>query len=308
MPHRLAARLQVKHLRLIAAITDQRQLSLAAAALAITQPAASRMLAEIEGLTGTPLFERHPRGMTLTTVGEGLARHARNILDEVAEAADEVEKLRLGHGGVVQIGAVTGAAVGYVVPAIRRLKSVAPEVELHVQVSTSDDLIKGLMSMHHDMVLGRLPPGARLGDFNVQRALGERVRIVTNAANPFAGRAEVSRGELSGSEWVMQGPGAPIRQAIDEAFLDLAVAAPRNVTNTASLLVTLALLREREVVTPVSQEVASLLTGTHSNLVELTIREDIRVAPYSLVTLKTRRLSPAAARCRDLLSEVLRQE
>ena len=65
----LASRLTLKHLRLIAAVAEHRQLSLAAHALTLTQPAASRLLAEIEVLVGAPLFERHPRGNGADTDG-----------------------------------------------------------------------------------------------------------------------------------------------------------------------------------------------------------------------------------------------
>ena len=142
----LASLLMMKHLRLIAAIAEHRQLSIAADALSITQPAASRTLAEAEARVGAALFERHPKGMTLTDVGESLARRARNILDELNDASDEVERLRLGSGGVVLIGAVTGAAVGYVAPAVRQMKSLAPNVDLHIEVGSSDALMAGLLA------------------------------------------------------------------------------------------------------------------------------------------------------------------
>ena len=307
MPNRsnLAARLQLRHLRLIDAVAAHRQLSLAAQALALTQPAASRTLAEVESLVGTALFDRHPRGMTLTPVGEGLARHARNILDELAHAAEAVEKLRQGTGGVVRIGAVTGAAVGYVVPAIRLLKLTAPDVELHIDVANSAVLLTGLEAMRYDMVLGRLRADADPAAFTIRRARGERVHILAHRDHRCAGRARLDLAELATSDWVIQGPGAPIRRAIEEAFLDIGAPLPRRVTNTASLLMTLSLLRNPEVVTPISQEVADLLTSSQPDLRALNVTEPINVAPYSLITLKARRLSPAAMRCHDLLSDIL---
>ena len=110
MTVQLANRLMMKHLRLIVAVAEHTQLTIAAQALGMTQPAASRMLAEAVAQVGAPLFERNARGMVLTDVGEALARRARNVLDEIADAAEEVERLRTGRGGLVRIGAVTGAA------------------------------------------------------------------------------------------------------------------------------------------------------------------------------------------------------
>jgi DNA-binding transcriptional LysR family regulator len=305
MSRTLAASLHLKHLRLIAAIAEHRQVSIAAEILSITQPAASRTLAEAEARIGTPLFERHPKGMILTDAGESLARRARNILDELNDAADEVERLRLGRGGVVRIGAVTGAAVGYVVPAIRALKAEAAEAEVHVEVATSEELIAGLLSLRHDMVLGRVPLRTTPDGLSLRPARGERVRIIAHASNPLARRPGVTLADLVEAEWVMQGSGAPIRRAVEEAFLAQGAALPRNITNTASLLMALALLQSPDVVTPVSHEVGQLLTAGRSDLVVLDITEPILVAPYSLVTLRDRRLSPVAARCRDLLAALV---
>ena len=314
----LADRLHLKHLRLIAAVARHGQLSLAAHALCLTQPAASRALTDIEALIGAPLFDRHPKGMTPTALGEGLARRARSILDDLSDAVEEVEQLRHGRGGVVRIGAVTGAAVGTVVPAIRRLKALAPQVELHVEVAISDDLIADLTALRFDMVLARLPATARPGDFDLLRGQGEQVRIVAHAANPLAGATTLAA--LSDAHWVMQGPGSPIRRAVEQGFAAQNARPPGNVTNTASLLMALALLRSPDpagpqtvtpdtitpdTVTPVSAEVAGLLTGMHGDLVILPLAQVISVAPYALITLHGRRLTPAAARCHALLAEAL---
>ena len=301
----IASQLHLKHLRLIAAIAEHRQVSLAADALGMTQPAASRTLAEAEARVGVPLFERHPKGMLPTNAGEGLARRARNILDELTDAPDEVERLRLGRGGIVRIGTVTGAAVGYVVPAIRALKEQSPEAEVHVDVANSEELISGLLALRHDMILGRVPMRMAPAGLSMQRARGERVQIVASAGHAAAARDAVSLADLVGAEWVMQGPGAPIRRAVEDAFLNLGAPLPRNVTNTASLLMALAQLRNPVVVTPVNQEVAHLLTAGRSDLVILPVQEPVLVAPYSLITLRDRRLSPVAVRCHDLLSSLV---
>ena len=62
----LSRRLKPNHLKLIDEIAKKQKLQLAAEALSISQPAASRMLADIETNMGTPLFVRHPRWMELT--------------------------------------------------------------------------------------------------------------------------------------------------------------------------------------------------------------------------------------------------
>lgn len=301
----LETRLSLKHLRLIASIAELRQISLAAAGLAITQPAASRMLAEAEAHIGAPLFDRHPKGMALTPIGESLARRARNILDELSDATTEVSRLRLGQGGIVRIGAVTGAAVGYIAPAIHHLRTTAPDIEVHIDVASSDALMTGLLALRYDMVLGRVPSTAPIAALSLHRARGEQVRILSHATHPLAGQESIGLADLVTQDWVMPGTGAPIRRAVEEGFAAQGCPLPRSITNTASLVMVLALLQTPGTVTPVSHEVATLLTAGHQGLAILPLHPAIHVAPYSLIILRDRRLSPAATRCHQVLADLV---
>ena len=307
MPLKLAQRLTVKHLRLIVAIADRGQLSLAAQALRLTQPAASRTLGEIELLCGDPLFERHARGMTLTPTGELIARRARNALEEIEEAAEEVGRHRSGRGGTVRIGAVTGGAVGYVVPVIRALRAIAPDAEVHVEVGMSRALIADLEALRLDFVLARLPSEADPAAFAAVPASEEQVDLLAGADSPFASRRSVRLTELLNLNWVMQARGAPIRMAIEAAILAAGARLPARVTNTSSLLVTLAMLDAPDTVAPVSREVADLLVGVgpRAGLVRLRLAERIVVAPYLLISTRGRRLSPLAQRFHDMVAEML---
>jgi DNA-binding transcriptional LysR family regulator len=308
MPEKLAQRLTVKHLRLIAAIAEHRQLSLAAQVLALTQPAASRTLGEIEALCGDALFERHPRGMTLTPTGELMARRARNVLEEIAEAAEEVARHRAGRGGTVRIGAVTGGAIGYIVPVVRALKALAPDAEVHVEVGMSRELIRDLRALQLDFVLARIPPDIDAREFDVVRASEERIDLLVGAGHPLAGSRSVRLTELLDFDWVMQARGAPIRMAIEDAIVSAGARLPQRVTNTSSLLVTIAMLAAPDTVAPVSREVADLLVGAgpRPGILVLPLAERIVVAPYLLLSTRGRRLSPVAQRCHEMVAEMLR--
>lgn len=307
MTRHLTQRLTVKHLRLIAAIAEHRQLSLAAQALALTQPAASRSLSEVEQLCGAAVFERHPRGMTLTPMGELLARRARNVLEELADAGREVAAYKSGSGGLVRIGAVTGAAIGYVVPVVQHLRATTPEAEIHVEVGMSRELVRDLLALRLDFVLARIPPEVDARQFEVVRASGEEVDVIVGAGHPCAHRAAVRLAELLAFDWVMQSSGAPIRVAVEEALLCQETQLPSRITNTSSLLVTIAMLTSSHAVAPVSREVAELLSGLSSkpSIVPVQLQDRIVVSSYSLLALRNRRLSPIAERCRTILSEAL---
>ncbi len=303
----LVQRLTIRHLRLIDAVAERRQLSLAAQALTLTQPAASRSLAEIEELCGVALFERHPRGMTPTPTGDLLARCARNVIDEIDGAAEQLERYRSGRGGTVRVGAVTGAAIGCVVPALRRLKQVAPQAEVHVQVAASRELVRDLTTLRLDFALARIPPETDPAPLETVRARGEEVAIVAGSGHPCAGRDSLGLADLLDYDWVMQDAGAPIRMAVEEALLAQRARLPGHVTNTSSLLVTIAMITGSHAVAPVSREVARLLTSAvgPGQVTELPVRESISVAPWSMLALRGRRLSPAAQIFGEILTDHL---
>jgi molybdate transport repressor ModE-like protein len=101
------SRLKLPHLRLIAAIEDTGMVSAAAQALNMSQPAASRMIGEMETLMEAQLCERLSRGVRLTPLGQALARQARSVLLQLAQAEQEFDDLRAGRRGVVSLGAAT---------------------------------------------------------------------------------------------------------------------------------------------------------------------------------------------------------
>ncbi|SMC44893.1 LysR family transcriptional regulator [Rhizobium sp. RU36D] len=303
MSDRIATRLLPKHFSLIRAVEETRQLSLAANVLSISQPAASRMLSEIERLIEAPVFVRTPKGMEPTPVGSALARRAKNLLEEIREAAREVDAIKRGLTGTVRVGAVTGGAVGYIVPAIQALKAEAETADIHVDVTASGTLISDLLAGHHDFVLGRVPSGVDARQFSITGALEEEVDLLVHQRHPLADAVHLKIADLVHFPWVMQAPGAPMRQALENTFILQSAPIPSNIVNTTSLLVMIATLASSNAIAPMSREVADLLCRYTSGtgLCRLDISAPVSVVPYHLIMLKGKRLTPVAARLHELV-------
>ncbi len=99
--------LSLRHMRMIVALDDHGRVSAAAQVMNISQPAASRIIAEMESALEVKLAERLPRGIQLTPYCKALAKRARSILLEMREADREISELKAGKGGSVFLGAVT---------------------------------------------------------------------------------------------------------------------------------------------------------------------------------------------------------
>ena len=102
----------------------------------------------------------------------------------------------------------------------------------------------------------------------------------------------------------MQAPGAPVRQALESVFIAQGAPIPSNIVNTTSLLVMIAMLAASNAIAPMSRELSELLcrhtTGT--GVTRLDVRQEISVAPYHLISIAGKRMSPIATRMRDLVA------
>src|SRR5580704_883228 len=87
---RLTSRLKTRQMVLLLCLYEQRSVLRAAKSAGMTQPAASKMLGELEDRLGVKLFERYARGVEATWYGEILVRHARAALVEIERAHEEI--------------------------------------------------------------------------------------------------------------------------------------------------------------------------------------------------------------------------
>lgn len=307
----LRAGLKLNHLRMIVAIEDSGQISAAAEVLNISQPAASRMLSEMESITKTSLYERVARGVVLTTFGAALARRARKILLELREASREIGELKSGKGGSVFIGAVTAPAMSLVVPAINKVRKAYPGIEVNIQVETSNVLARELLAARHDFIIGRIPDDLNPRLFEVTEIGIERACLIVHSHHPLLKKKTSSLSDLRDYDWVFQPPGTPLRRTIEDIFLSHGVALPENIVNTSSLLLTCAIICETDAIAPVAVDVAQFLAGKSSKASDvrmLPIDFEINLKPYSMITARERALPPSARLLYDIILEESRKQ
>jgi DNA-binding transcriptional LysR family regulator len=298
--------LKLSHMRLIVVLDDHAKVSAAAQVLNISQPAASRMIAEMEDILGVKLCERMPRGIALTPAGQALARRARTVLLEMREADREISDLKSGKGGRVFLGAVTAPAIELAVPAIRLIRERYPRIEINIEVEPSNVLARELLASRHDFILARIPDDLNPRLFESRMIGVEKACLIVRRGHPLLARQAVPIGSLAAYDWVFQPSGTLLRRTIEALFLARNAALPERVLNTSSLLLTLVMVAQSDAIAPVSVEVATFIKGEEglAGAIEmLPIDFEITVQPYSLITVRNRALSPAA---RMLYSEIER--
>ena len=296
--------LKLGHMRMIVALEDGGQVSTAAQLLNVSQPAASRMIAEIEALLQVPICERRPRGIVLTTYGKALARRARSIMLELREADREIAALRTGRGGTVFLGTVTAPSIELAVPAIKRLRRRFPAIEINIQVDTSAVLANELLASRHDFIIARIPDDLNPRLF-ASRMIGiEKACLIVRRGHPLMASAVVGMEDLTGYDWVFQPSGSLLRRTMEQIFLSRGIALPERILNTASSFLTLVMVAQTDAIAPIALEVARFVTdadGLAGSIDVLPIDFEINVQPYSLITSRNRALSPAAQMLYDFI-------
>ncbi|MEZ5797331.1 MAG: LysR family transcriptional regulator [Paracoccaceae bacterium] len=304
-PDPLQARgLKLSHLRLMAALLDTGQIGQAAEALGITQPAASRLLAEVERITGQPVHRRTGRGMALTEVGTALARRAQRVQLELHDAARDLSEIGAGTSGHIRIGSVTGPALDLVLPALRALRLTQPQITAEVIVATSDILTEQLLSGRLDFAIARRPAGEGRSRIDEIRLAPEPVALIARRNHPLDRKAALGPADLLVHDWVMPGRDSILTRTVMERLARLGLPEPPQRLSTASFLLTLALIRQSNAIAPLATAVVEAFTrDADAPYIRLPIDLGIEVEPFGLLTRSGTALPPAALRLARLIRD-----
>lgn len=288
--------LKLGHLQLIAELAETGQLGLSALRLGIAQPAASRMLAEMERIAGQALCLRTGRGMVLTPAGQALAARAARIRLEMRDAAREMEEHARGAFGQVRIGAVTAPALEIVLPVLRTFRLTHPGVTVDVAVAPSDTLNAQLLDGQIDFALGRLPATPAESALLEMDEMGdEPVSLLVRRDHALLGGPIQNPARLLEFDWVIPGGDSPLGQAVLARLAHLGLPPPPRRLSTASFLLTLALIQQSNAIAPLSRAVIDQFArGPDAPYAELPVDLGIVVAPYGLLRRKGAILPPAA--------------
>jgi DNA-binding transcriptional LysR family regulator len=292
--------LKTRHLVLLVELGRHGSILHAAEAAHLTQPAASKLLGELEHVLGLPLFERLPRGVQATRYGEVMIRRAGAALAEMDAAYQELMELQSGLSGHVGVGTVLTPSTGLVPEAVRHLKADHARVQVSITVDTSKPLIRKLRAGELDMVIGRILDTESAAELNFEPLTDEPHSLIARAGHPLADRLDLTLADLATEGWILPPAGSILRDRLTAMFLSKGLGQPLEVIETLALPVITQLLQDSNLVVALPEELvqAYLDAGV---LVVLPIELGIRMDVYGIVTRKQHRLSPGAQAMLDSL-------
>jgi LysR family transcriptional regulator, hydrogen peroxide-inducible genes activator len=151
------ANLTLKQLRYFEALVRHGHFGRAADACAISQPAMSVQIRELEETLGTELFERGARQVRLTSFGEEFAMRVRNILRSVDELGDLARASHNRLAGRLRIGVIPTVAPYLLPTLVGNLTRLHESLDIHVRETLTRKLIEELAEGRLDTAIVALP-------------------------------------------------------------------------------------------------------------------------------------------------------
>ncbi|RYG91394.1 LysR family transcriptional regulator [Loktanella sp. IMCC34160] len=153
------ANITLRQLRYFEAVARHGHFGHAASAVSVSQPALSVQIRELETELGSPLFERRPRRVSLTPLGEEVLGRVRDILRAVDELGDVARAAQEGLTGRLNIGIIPTIAPYMLPTLIGKLNQAYPSIDLHVRETLTPRLVQELESGSLDAAILALPVG-----------------------------------------------------------------------------------------------------------------------------------------------------
>ena len=177
-------------------------LSKTAQLMAMTQPALSKWLRELEADIGAPLFKRHSRGLVPTSECELLASRARLILNELDRTVDLLDALREGVQGKLFIGSTPSASTDVVPSAIASIYQRFPKSRMVVREGPVDILLPQLQDGRLNLIVSALEDRDYGDDIAQTRLYREHMVVAAGHRHPLQGKRKVTWEMAAGYPWI----------------------------------------------------------------------------------------------------------
>ena len=292
--------LKFKHLVLIETLARTRNMHAAALHMNLSQPAVSKMLREIERLLGFDVFERLPRNMPPTALGEHVVRYAQIALNDASKFVDQISSLREGGHGFLKVGAIFAATAVVLPEAIVQLKARWPLLSIEVVEQTSDHLMEMLDDKKLDLAVARYTDENQQQVYDFQALAPEPFCMVVNSRHPLTELAQTPLQALGDWPWILYPLGTPIRARMEQAFAKAGIATPKNTIDTISMQTFLQVLQSGPMIAMLPASMAQ--PHLDSGLLKV-LNTPLKLAPqdYGILTRRGEPLLGAASEFAELL-------
>lgn len=188
----------------------------AADRLNVTASALNRRLLDIEEEIGQPLFERHARGMRLTSAGEAFIRYVRQQASGLARLRSELEDMAGFRRGEVKLAVSQAVAYDLVPREIEAYRREFPLVEFRVRVCDRGEALRALVDYTADLMLAFNPD--RTGELEALAFAPQTVHAIMSRKHPLARKSTIRLREAVQYPLALPEKGLGSRMLLDAFF------------------------------------------------------------------------------------------
>jgi len=206
--------MELRQLRYLVALADERHFTRAAQREHIAQPALSQQIRRLEQELGLALVERTTRRVALTEAGSLLVARARRILTDTEAAVAEMQSLAGVQTGHVTVGAIHTMGPVDISLALAIFHQRHPGVELTVREQSSEELAEMLRMDELDLAFLSVTERLERNGLGLARLLSEELVVVLPPDHRLARRRRIKVAELSEESFISYRAGARLRELL----------------------------------------------------------------------------------------------
>jgi len=231
---RIGRRVRLRDLHIFLTVVQTGGMAKAASHLAMSQPAVSEAVADLEAALKVRLLDRNRRGTVPTAYGAALLKYSRAAFDELRQGIKEIEFLSDPTMGEVRIACPEIISSGFLVPAIERFGRQYPKVVLTLEYPELHERAADFTVAR----LARAPKDGKLTEaLQAEILFTDRFCLAAGPESPWLHRRRIDLSDLINEPWVMTPEDNPGTIALFDAFRGQGLEPPRFniVTNSVHL-------------------------------------------------------------------------
>lgn len=209
--------MDLRQLRYLVALAEERSFTRAAASAHIAQPAMSQQIRRLETELGLAVVERTTRRVVLTDAGELLVIRARRILAELEAAETELQALRGMYTGHVTIGAMHTMGPVDLSLALALFSERHPNVQFTVREQSSEEMAEMLRVDEVDLAFLSVTERVESHGLGLYQLVSEELVVLLPREHRLGRRRRVRMAELAGESFISFRTGARLRELLVSA-------------------------------------------------------------------------------------------